>query len=135
MGIDIGIWIAIIMGGIILLYASMNKGSVAMKKPNKILSFTTEMPGERILKVIIQLAQKGDYKVDDFNEGDLIIVLSSSGSLANDGFIFPIYITKQSDNLSLIEVGIKSKSTQMFGLNAPHERCFNNIKAAIFAAT
>ena len=130
-----GLLIGLIMAGILLIFAAMKKGSTKMKKPSRIKSFSTNTPLDKAMKTTIQFAQSNGYKVDDFNESDAIIVLSDSASLTSYGNIYPVYFLKQTDNSLNIEVGIKSKSTQLVGLDAPHERCFNGIKTALYAAS
>jgi hypothetical protein len=130
-----GLVIGIIMASILLMFAAMKKGSANMKKPSKIKSFTTNTPVDKAMKTIIQFAQSNGYKVDDFNENEAIIILSDSASLTSYGNIYPVYLIKHHDNTLLIEVGIKSKSTQLVGLDTPHERCFNGIKTALYAAS
>jgi len=130
---DSGLLIGLVVAGILLIFAAMKKGSSDMKKPNKLKSFTTNAALDKSMKTIIQFAQNNKYKVDDFNESDAIIVLSDSASLTSYGNIYPIYLSRQSDDTIMIEVGIKSKSTQLIGLDAPHSRCFNGIKTAIYA--
>ncbi|SEA56435.1 hypothetical protein SAMN05443667_105266 [Flavobacterium gillisiae] len=131
---DILIISVVIVGGF-LIFAAMKKGSVKMKKPSRIKSFSTTSPLDKSMKTIIQFAQSNGYKVDDFNETNGIIVLSDSASLTSYGYIYPVYLITQSDNSLLIEIGIKSKSTQLIGLDAPHERCCNGIRTAIYASS
>jgi len=130
-----GIIIGIIVASIFFIFAAMKKGSTKMEKPRRIKSFTTKTPLDKTMKTIIQFAQSSGYKVDDFNENDAIIILSDSASFTSYGNIYPVYLKKQSDNSLLIEIGIKSKLNQLIGLDAPHERCFNGIKTAIYAAS
>lgn len=111
----------------------MKKGSTKMKKPSKIKSFKTNISLDKAMKTVIQFAQSNGYKVDDFNENESIIILSDSASLTSYGNIYPIYLTNLSDNSILIEVGIKSKSFQVVGLDALHDRCFNGIKTTIYS--
>lgn len=125
--------IGVVIAAIFFLFASMKRGKSNMEKPSKIKSFTTEIPLEKALKIVIQFAQNGGYKVDDFDNNQGVIILSDSTTLTSYGYIYPIYFKEQSDSTILIEVGIKSKSTQLYGFDAPHERCFNGIKTAIFA--
>lgn len=130
-----GLIIGIILISIFLIYSSIKKGSTKMKKPNNIKSFKTNIPFDKAMKTIIQYAQSNGYKVDDFNEAESIIILSDSASLTSYGNIYPIYLINQSDSSILIEVGIKSKSFQVVGLEALHERCFKGIKTAIYAVS
>ena len=130
-----GLFFGFILLIIILISASTKKGTSKMSKPSRIRSFTTKTPSDKVMKTVIKFAQSNGYKVDDFNERDSIIVLSDSASLTSYGNIYPVYLIKQPDNLLLVQVGIKSKATQVVGLNAPLERCFNGIKTAIYAAS
>lgn len=134
--------IVLVITGLQYQYASAQKGKTSMKKPGKVLSFTTLVPIEQAMKTIIHFAQSNGYKVDDFNESQSIIVLSDSptmGSIAfanSGGFIYPIYLSKQINNSILVEVGIKHKMLRLGNPpTAPLEKCCNGIKAAIFATT
>lgn len=60
--------IGIVVGCGFFIAASMKKGSSKMKKPSRIKSLTTEVSLEKAMKTIIQFAQNGGYKLDDFNE-------------------------------------------------------------------
>ena len=105
-----------------------------MKKPSRTKLFTTNAPLEKAMKIIIQYAQSNGYKVDDFSETKQIIILSDTASLTtNFGYIYPIYLSKQSNETLSIEVGIKSKTIQLAGFETPHSRFFNGIKTAIYA--
>ena len=116
-------------------FAAMKKGSTNMKKPSRIKSFSTTMPIDKAMKTVIQFAQSSGYKIDDFNETKAIIILSDSASLASYGNFYPVYFKKRSNESLLIEVGIKSKvTTQLFGFDTPHAKCFNGIKTVIYAA-
>ena len=117
----------------IYMFAAMKKGSSDMEKPNKLKSFTTTIALDKCMKTIIKFAQNNEYKVDDFNDRDAIIILSDSTSLMSYGNLYPIYLSKHSDSTLFIEVGIRSKATQIVGLDAPHSRCFNGIRSAIFS--
>ncbi len=127
--------IVIIIAAIALLYAATRKGSTDMKKPNRIKSFTTNVPSDKAMKTIIQFAQTNGYKVDDFNDNASTIILSDSATLTNYGNIYPVYLVRQSNNSVQIDVGIKMKAGGLIGLDASHERCFNGIKSAIFAVS
>ena len=62
------------------------------------------------------------------------IVLEESASASSWGFFFPVFVSKQSDGSTLIEVGIKSKLVQVGPVvSRSHDKCVSGIKAALFA--
>lgn len=128
--------IALVVG--VSYFVNQKRGDSKMNKPSKIKSFTTNISLDKAMKIIIQFAQSNGYNVDDFNEIDSIIVLSDSAYFRYS-FIFPVYLSKQSDNSIMIEVGAKSKfpmPEQSYNKEIlTHERCFNGIKTAIYAAS
>ena len=126
--------IAVIIVCIQYVFAAMNKGSTQMKKPSRIKSFTTTTPLDKVMKTLIHFAQSSGYKVDDFNESDAILVLSDSASLTSYGFFYPVYLSKQSDGKTVVNIGIKSKAFQLGPIvSRNHEKCFNGIKTALYA--
>ena len=131
--------VGVVVYGIIYGIAQLQKGTISMPKPRKILSFSTNTSMEKAMKIIIQYAHQSRYKVDDFNENKFIIVLSDSPPFnplvaTGYGFFYPIYLTKYSEEKINIEIGIKGKLIQWGPVvNRNHEKCFNGVKAAIFA--
>jgi hypothetical protein len=124
------------IAGVIYWIASMRKGTISMNKPEHILSFTSDFPAEKVMKIIIQYANQSGYKVDDFDESKFIIVLSDPPTLMSMGFFYPIYLVQQNDGKTSIEIGIKGKIIQFqMGpvVNRYHEKCFNGIKTAIYS--
>lgn len=120
--------------GITYGIAAMRKGTSQMSKPSNILSLNTAISIEKAMKIIIQYANQSGYKIDDFNESKSIIILSNSASLTSYGFFFPVYLTKQNDSETHVELGIKSKLFQWGPIvRRNQEKCFNGIKAALFA--
>lgn len=136
----------LVCAGIVLLftglqyqYASMRKGKASMKKTDKSLSFVSPIAIDKAMKTIIQFAQSNGYKIDDFNESNSVIVLSDLTTMAgvafanSGGYIYPVYLSKQTDNSILVEVGIKHKIFKLgYPPSAPLAKCFNGIKAALF---
>jgi TIR domain len=108
--------------------------TTTMSKPSKLLSFTTGCTVENSMKIILLFAKENDYKVEEFDENKGIIILSDSMTLFSNGFFYPIYLVTENEKSTLIEIGIKSKLIQ-FGpiVRRSHEKCFDGIKAAIFA--
>jgi len=88
-----------------------------------------------VLKAIITVAQQSGYKIEFLDENEGQIVLSDSISLTSFGFFYPIFVTSQGGDQTLVEVGIKSRAWQVGPIVARHhDRCFSGIKAAILVA-
>lgn len=132
-----GLIIGALMVGIGLIIAAMRKGSSAVKtKPSRLMSFTTARAPHDVMTIVVRFAQQSGYKIDEIAESDGRILLSDSATATSWGFFYPVYVSKQNDGNSLVEVGIKSQLIQVGPIvSRNHERCFNGIKAAIFANT
>lgn len=130
-----GLIIGAVMVGIGLIIAAMRKGSSAVKtKPGRLMSFTTAMAPQDVMRIVARFAQQSGYKIDEIAESDGRIILSDSATATSWGFFYPVYVSKQDDGNTLVEVGIKSQLIQVGPIvSRNHERCFNGIKAAIFA--
>lgn len=106
------------------------------KKPRHMMSFTTTITPQEALKAVIDFALQRGYEIDDFAETEGRIILSDSVSLTSWGFFYPIYVSKNGDGSTLIEVGIRGKAPIAGTIAIRHqERCFNGLKAFIFART
>jgi hypothetical protein len=134
--------IVLVITGLQYQYASTRRGKASTTRPRKIMSFSSMVSIGKAMKVIIQFAQSNGYRVDYFDEAKSTIILSDSSSMGSiafansGGFIYPIYLSRQSNNTILVEVGIKHK---MFKLGDPPTvhlaKCCNGIKASIFATS
>ena len=103
------------------------------KKPRHLMTFTITITPQEALKAVIDFALQTGYEIDDFAETEGRIILSDSISLTSWGFFYPIYVSKNGDGSTLIEVGIKSKAPIAGTIALRHqERCFNGVKAFIF---
>lgn len=120
-----------------LFVASTRKGSSAMgSRPKKIQSFSTTSSAEDTLKSIIRFAQQSGYKISALDETSNQVVLEESASATSWGFFFPVFVARQGNGSTLIEVGIKSKLFQIGPVvSRSHDKCVNGIKAALFAQT
>ena len=134
----------IIAGLVVLIFtgiAVMRKGSSAVKtKPGQLMSFTTLMTASDVVKTVVRFAQQTGYEIDDIADSGERIILSDSTTLTSVGYFYPVYVSKQNDGNTLVEVGIKSKVLQVGPIASTIasrrlERCFNGIKAAITANT
>ena len=115
----------------------MRKGSSTLtEKPSGLKTFVADASSEAVLKTIIRFAQQTGYSIDTIEDNNGRIVLSDSATATSWGFFYPIFLSQKEDGKTLVEIGIKSKAIQ-FGpiVSQHHEKCFNGIKAAIFANT
>ena len=129
------VYIALFMVVIAIIIAASTKGSSTDGKPSNSKSFETNLELNKALKLIIQYAQNNDYKVDDFDAEKSIVVLCDGTSLTSYGNTYPIFLSKKDENTTLIEVGIKSKFASTVSAGSLHDKCFNGIRTAIFAAS
>ncbi len=129
-----GFIIGIVMAGIGLIIAAMRRGSsVIGTKPSRLQSFTSADNPQETLKGIVRFAQQAGYKISAIDEVKGQLVLEESASATSWGFFFPIFVSRQSDNATVVEVGIKSKLVQVGPIvSRSHEKCVNGIKAALF---
>jgi len=128
--------VAVIIG-IFLIISQMQKGSSALEeKPSNLNSFVADADSQAVLKIIVRFAQQTGYSIDTLEENTGRIVLSDSATATSWGFFYPIFVSQREDGKTLVEVGIKSKAIQVGPVvSQHHEKCFNGIKAAIYANT
>lgn len=112
--------------------ALVRRGSM-LNKPRRVKSFIAQGRSVAVLKQITAYALTGTYHVEALDETAGQLVLSDSAS-STEGFFYPIFLTAQGSNETLVEVGIRSKTFQgLITTWRNHERCFNGVKAATFA--
>lgn len=130
-----GLIIGIVVVGIGLVIAAMRSGSSLLgTKTGQMKSFVCVGGAAETLKSIIRYAQQVGYKISAMDEAHGQLVLEESASVTSWGFFLPVYVTRQSENTTLVEVGIKSKLIQFGPLKSrSHEKCVNGIKAALLA--
>jgi len=131
-GLIIGIVFACVGYGI----AIMRKGSSVLgSRPGRMQSFSIAGSPQEVMKSIIGFAQQSGYKISAIEETVGQLVLDESGSLTSWGFFIPVFVSRNSDDSTLVEVGIKSKLFQYGPLvTRSHEKCVSGMKAAIYAA-
>jgi hypothetical protein len=122
------------------ILAAMRRGSSSLGvKPNRLQAFTTPDGAQETLKAIVRFAQQAGYKIPAMDEAKGQLVLeepASIGSITSFGFFFPVFVSRQSDGVTLVEVGIKSKLFQVGSLvSRSHEKCVTGMKAALLAQT
>ena len=130
-----GIIITVVIIAVFLIIASMRSGKSEIEaKPSGLKSFVSEIDDQTALKTIINFAQQAGYSIDTIDESNKRICLSDGATLTSWGFLYPIFISRQPNESTLIEVGIKSKAIMVGPIVwQNHEKCFNGIKAAIFS--
>ena len=122
----------VIIIAVFLIIAGMR--GAPRKKLRHLTSFTTTMNIKEAMKAVIDFALQGGYRIDDFEETEGRIILSDSVSTTSWGFFYPIYLSKNDNGSILIEVGIRGKAPIAGTIALRHkERCFNGLKAFIFA--
>lgn len=134
-GLVIGLIIGIVAVGINLTIAATRRGSsVIGTKPRRLQTFTVQADPQQALEEVIHFAQQAGYKISAKDEAKGQLVLEESASAMSWGFFFPIFITRQPDDVTLVEVGIKSKLLQVGPIvTRSHEKCVNGIKATLLA--
>lgn len=105
-----GLIIGSVIYGIGLIISIMRPGYSAIRsKPSRLQSFTTELNPEETMKAIVRFAQQTGYKISFTDEAKGQLVLDKPVSFTSYGFFFPVFVSQQSDNTNLVEIGIKSK--------------------------
>ena len=112
------------------IVSRMRRGSSVLGvKTRRLQSFSCAGSLPETLKSIIHFAQHAGYKVSAIDEAKGLLVLDES---AGWGHFLPISVTRQSENSTLVEIGIKSK-----WILAPvwhiHKKRVSAIKAALLA--
>jgi hypothetical protein len=113
--------------------AMTRKGSWALQvKPQRIESLSTKMSLEESLTSIICFAQESGYKISNLDEMANRVVLEEPTSLWSYGFFFPVFISKQTNGYTSIEIGIISKAIQ-YGpvVGHSHRKCVQGIKSTL----
>lgn len=129
-----GLIIGIVIASIILIIVSMRSGKSQIEtKPSDLMSLETPIDDKLALETIVNFAQQTGYSIDTIDESTKRICLSDSATLTSWGFFYPIFISRKSNGLTLVEVGIRSKWVMVGPIvSQHHEKCFNGIRAAIF---
>lgn len=132
----IGFIIGIVITVIGYTISAIRPGYSAIRsKPSRLQSFTTEVNPKETMKAIVRFAQQTGYKISFIDETKGQLVLEKSASAVSWGFFFPVFVSQQSDNTTLVEIGIESKFFQYGPLvSRSHEKCVNGIKAALLLA-
>jgi hypothetical protein len=122
------------------LNAEFRKGSLKTIRTHYQESFTTETLPLETFKAITQYAIQSGYRIDDFDEQNLSLILNEKMSFSSYGSIYAIYVREQAGK-TLVRVGINSKLGRVFLISPINkmavklrlERMLNGVKSAVFA--
>lgn len=115
---------------ITLIVAGTKKGSTLIaKKPKQITTITCEKTCGDVFKKLVKFGQGGTYKVEAMDESKKVIVFGENASAIHMGFFYPVYISSDENNKTLIEIGIQGKLKELKSVvSKNHEKFINNIK-------
>jgi hypothetical protein len=130
--LTIGIFIACIG----LTIAAMRRGCSAIgSKPRLLQSFSVAGNPENTLKTIVSFAPHAGYKISAVDEVQGQLVREESASVTCWGLFFPVFVSRQSDEFTLVEVDVRGKLVHAGPIvSRSHEGYINCIKAAPFAS-
>ena len=132
--------IAALWFAIYFLNSEFRKGSLKKTQPHFTETFLTDVPPYKTFKAIMEFATKQGYRIDDFDDQQLAVILNERMTLMSYGSLYPIYITPQGAK-TMVEVGVTSKFPKFFLISPINrklvtlrlERMLNGIKGAVFA--
>jgi len=129
---DSTLLIVIIIIGIFLI-PSLRSGKSALKhKPKQLIAFATPRPVEEVAEIVQEFARENAYKLEDVDLTAGRIILSDSASRNSWGFFYPVYISKQDEGGTLVEVGIKSRLVQIGRqVKTSHTKCAEALEKAL----
>jgi hypothetical protein len=123
-----------------LINDQIRKGSLKKTQAHYSEKFFTNRPPIETFKAIMAFAMQNRYRIDDFDEKHLAVILNERMSWNSYGSLYPIYVHEKA-NRTEVEVGITSKAGRFF-LLSPFtqrvltlrlERMLNAVKGAVFA--
>lgn len=134
-------WLILALTAVLYFWSSeVKKGSLNETIPNYSETFFTDVPPYKTFKVIMKFATMNGYRIDDFDEQKLAVILNERMTLTSYGSLYPIYVRPHGGS-TMVEVGVTSKLPR-FCLLSPFnrkvltlrlERMLNAAKSAVFA--
>jgi two-component system, chemotaxis family, chemotaxis protein CheY len=102
-----------------------------------ILSFTTVMPPMDALRWLAHSdLMKDSFDLYHFAESKGYIIFSDPGSDQTWGVLYPVYVSRRNEKLTIVEVAIRQKfdneTAYTEELQKKHQRCYQNVKSVIF---
>jgi hypothetical protein len=137
---DYSLLIPALNAGIFFWIAETRKGSLKTTKAHYSQTFTTEVPPSQTFKSIMEFATNNGYRIDDFDEQQLTVILNERMTLTSSGSLYPIYI-RQYATRTEVEIGVTSKFGKALLISPVNKkfvtlrlaRMVSAIKGAIFA--
>jgi hypothetical protein len=102
-----------LIAAIFIWNAEVRKGLLKTIQPHYSATFFTELPPYRTFKAIMEFASKSGYRIDDFDEQKLEVILNERMTLTSYGSLYPIYVREQGGR-TVVEVGVTSKLGKVF---------------------
>ena len=118
---------------VIFIVAGTRKGSVWInKKPGRIETIISEKSPDEVFKKLVKFGQGGTYKVEAVDETKKVIVFGEGISMLALSFFYPVYISADQNNKTLIEAGIVPKVLELPPVvSKSHESFINNLKISL----
>jgi hypothetical protein len=134
-------WIILfLVSAISFLNSEFRKGSLKTTRPHYSDTFFTDVPPNKTFKAIMEFATNNGYRIDDFDEQQLAVILNERMTLMSYGSLYPIYVRAQGAG-TMVEIGVTSKFPKFFLISPVNkklvtlrlERMLNGVKGAVFA--
>lgn len=101
-----------IVAGVSVLGSRRSAGQSVRQKPRDTVSLTTSLGNEEIFEVTRRYASGAKMKVEEADSAGGRIILGQDSRGFHNGFWLPIYMSKDPGGMTLVEVGIVSKTYQ-----------------------
>lgn len=124
---------------IYFLNSEFRKGSLKTTRPHYSDTFLTDVSPNKTFKAIMEFATNNGYRIDDFDEQQLAVILNERMTVMSYGSLYSIYVRAQGTG-TMVEVGVTSKFPKFFLISPVSkklvtlslERMLNGVKGAIF---
>ncbi len=126
--------------GIFIINDQIRKGSLKTTQSHYSETFFTDLPPDRTFKAIMSFAIQNGYRIDDYDEQHLAVILNERITWNSYGSLYPIYVHGQATR-TMVEVGVTSKGGKFFLISPFNKkivtlrlvRMLNAVKDAVFA--
>ena len=112
--------ITLLIIAIFVFNSEFQKRSLKKTKPYYSEIFSTDLPPYKTFKTIMAFATNNGYRIDDFDEQNLGLILNERMTLTSYGSLYPIYI-RDNTGKTMVEVGVTSKMGN-FSMLSPFNR-------------
>ena len=101
-----------IVAGVGLLGSRRGAAQSLRQKPRDVIRLTTSLGNEEIFELTRRYAFGAKMTVEDADPAEGRIILGQDMRGFHNGFWLPLYLSKDSDRMTVVEVGILSKTYQ-----------------------